>query len=144
MATQRQLAQRLRLHEVAHGVVDIRANHDLARLGLLLEPRRHVHRVARRHRRATKGIAHHDLARLDPDAHLYAVSQPFADGECRSNGSFGVVLVRRRHAEDGHDGVAAELLDCSTACRHFPRAQLEEATDDAAHDLRVERLAHAR
>jgi len=39
------------------------------------------------------------------------LDEPAPDRECRSQRSRGIVLVRRRHSEHGHHGVADVLLD---------------------------------
>ena len=62
--------------------------------------------------------AHEGLAGVDADAHLDGAAgdrRQSLDGldelEPRANRTLGIVLVRRRHAEDGDHGVADELLD---------------------------------
>ena len=83
---------------------------DLARLGRLLQAGRDVDRLAGRERRL--GVVGDDLAGLDPDPHLEAeLGDRFEDRERSANAALGVVLVRLRDAERGHDGVAGELLD---------------------------------
>ena len=59
------------------------------------------------------------LARVDPDPHLQRERRVFGvqlldrleDAEPRAHGTLGVVLVRDGRSEDGHHGVADELLD---------------------------------
>ena len=53
--------------------------------------------------------------------------------------ALGVILLRGRCAEDGHDGVADELLDRSPVRADAPRGALEEPVDLAADDLRIGR-----
>ena len=52
-------------------------------------------------------------------------------------GALGVVLVRLRDPEGGHDGVAGELLDDAAVRRDAVRDVLEERVDAPPDDLRV-------
>ena len=87
-----------------------RADQDLARRGGLLQARGDVDGLAGRERRL--GVVGDDLARLDADARLEPEPvHGVEDRERRAEGALGVVLVRQRDAERGHDRVAGELLD---------------------------------
>ena len=57
--------------------------------------------------------------------------------ERRAHGALRVVLVRERHAECGHDGVAGELLHRAAVRDDAVRDLVEEARDLAPDDLRV-------
>ena len=140
---------RLDRDHVAHEPEGRLADEDLSRLGRLLEARGDVDRVAGDERLAVLGVAGDDLAgvhprpqrqphaslrlqlrvqRLDRRAHL----DHGADGAKR------VVLMDSRDAEDGHDGVADELLDRPTVALERARGGLEVAGHDAADRLGVE------
>ena len=54
-----------------------------------------------------------------------------------ANRALGVVLVRLRDPEGGHDRVAGELLDDPAVRDHAVRDAVEERLDTAAHDLRI-------
>ena len=77
-----------------------------------------------------------DLAGLDPDSGFEpeAVDR-LEELERRANGPLGVVLVRLRDAERGHDGVAGELLDVAAVVLDAPRDPVEEAGDAAPDHL---------
>jgi hypothetical protein len=84
---------------------------------------------------------HEHLPGSDPDPQLERLLQgEVADRERRADGALGVVLVRRRSAEQGHDGIADELLHRAAvplelgAYAHVVRAQ------DRLHVLGIQRL----
>ena len=54
-----------------------------------------------------------------------------------ADGALGVVLVRLRDAESGHDRVAGELLDDAAVRGDAMRDVLEERVDAPAHDLGI-------
>ena len=58
----------------------------------------------------------------------------------RAHRAFGVVLVRGRGAEDGHDPVAGELVDVAADLDHDPRQRRQHPVGDLADALRVEVL----
>jgi hypothetical protein len=60
------------------------------------------------------------------------------DPEARPGGALGVVLVRERDPERGHDRVAGELLDRASVGLDAARDLVEESVDAAARDLRVD------
>ena len=118
----------------------------------LLEPLRHVHDVAGDDRLARPGIAGDDLAGVDPDPdrelHAPGLRQLLVEPrEARlhlgrgPNGPEGVVLVRRRDAEDGHHRVADELLDGAAVRLERGAHLLEVARHDSADGLGVDPLA---
>ena len=114
------------------------ADEDLARLRLLLEPRGDVHRLARGERRVPLLLGD-DLARLDADAGLEVERpHPLERGEAGADGALGVVLVRERDPEGGHDGVAGELLHRAAVRDDAVRDLVEEARDAAPDDLRID------
>ena len=83
-------------------------------------------------------LVRHDLARLDPDPRLQAeVADGVEDRERGPDGARGVVLVRPRDPERGHDRVADELLHRAAVSADAAGRPLEEAVDAPAHDLRV-------
>jgi hypothetical protein len=95
-----------------HQTERLLADEHFAGLCGLLEPRRDVDRIAGR--KALLGPGH-DLPGVDPDPSGDAeLGQRVAHLERRAAGAQGVVLVRGRHAEDGHDRVADELLHRAT------------------------------
>ena len=59
----------------------------------------------------------------------------------RADGAQRVVLVHHRHAEDGHDGVADELLHAAAVALDDPLHPLEVACEQRAQPLGIERLA---
>ena len=116
--------------------LDGRAEHDLARLRGLLQARCRVDREPGRERRL--GLVREDLARLDPDAHLEAeLADRLDDPERGAHRPLRVVLVRERHAERRHHGVAGELLDDAAVRRDAVRDLVEEARQARADDLGI-------
>ena len=122
LALQLERLDRLGLDRVAHERVGELAEQRLLRRRGLLEPGGDVDRVAGREPLVAGGLAGDDLAGVDAgaDRHRDAVValeldvqrvEPGAHVERRADGPQGVVLVRLRHPEHGHDGVADELLD---------------------------------
>ena len=76
----------------------------------LLQPRRDVHGLAGGERRGD--VVDDELAGFDPDPRLEPeVADRVEHRERCPDGALGVVLVRLRHAERRHHGVAGELLD---------------------------------
>ena len=109
----------------------------------LLEPRRDVDRLAGREGRV--GLVGDDLARLDADPRLEPeLVHRVEDRRGGADGALGVVLVRLRDPERGHDGVAGELLDDAAVRGDAVRDVLEERVDAAADDLRVAARRRAR
>jgi len=92
------------------------ADEDLAGLGALLEARRLVHRWPRDERLLTG--ARDDLTRVHTEPELEGqtarriqLADALAQREGGADRALGVVIVRRRRAEDRHHRVADELLD---------------------------------
>ncbi len=121
----------------------------LAGLGRRLQPRGRVHHRAGHQQLARRSDARGRLARLDPDAHLQLFGQvqlgaqmghATADGEARSHGPQGVVLVHRRKAEDRHHGVPDELLRLPPKRAQFLRDRVVEPREHLARTLGVEPL----
>ena len=107
---------------------------DLSHAGRLLQAGRDVHRLARRERRIR--LLGDDFPRFEPHPHLEAeLGHGLADGERRPHTTLGIVLVRARDAEGGHDGVPGELLDHAAMGLDAVRDLVEEAVDAPAHDL---------
>ena len=122
--------------------------------GRLLEPSRHVDRVARHQSLVGRRVAGDDLARVDarPVGELDAVVAVELDVELlerrlHSRGgpyrAEGVVLVEPGEAEDGHHGVADELLDHATVALELSSHRVEVARHHLAQRLGVERLSEA-
>ena len=112
------------------------ADEDLVRLGLALEPRGEIDGLAGREGRVA--VVGDDLAGLDADAGFEAeLLDAVERRDRRADGALGVVLVRERHAEGGHDGVAGELLDRPAVRDDAVRDLVEEAAHAPADDLGV-------
>jgi hypothetical protein len=90
-----------------------------------LDPGRRVHDVARHHSLAllrTRVEGDNGLSRVDSDAHRQSergvlgvqLLDALEDREARADRALGIVLVRNRRSERGHDRVADELLHRST------------------------------
>ena len=114
-----------------------RAHQDLPGLGALLEPSRDVQRLAGGERRVA--VLDHDLACLDPDPHRQVGVSGLDDRDRGPDRALGVVLVRRRDAEHGDDGVARILLHGSAERLDVAAGAVEEARDPPPDDLRVGR-----
>ena len=154
LSSELELADRFVADGTAGEGVDRGTYDDLARFRLLLEPGGQVERIPGRHGGAAKGVADHDLSRLhteadaesDPVARARLLGEclgPFLDGDRGADRPLGIVLVSLLEAEDTEHGVAAELLDGAAVKVDLPGRHLEEASDQAAHHLRVEALAQA-
>jgi hypothetical protein len=75
---------------------------------------------------------------------LVGSSQRLANRERTSNGPLGVVLVRDRCAEDGHDGVAGELLDRAVPLLELLSDERVIRREHGAHVLDVHPLGATR
>jgi hypothetical protein len=122
---------------------------DLAGLRSLFEARRHVDRVARRER---SGLVRDHLAGVDPDPHLQPGSElalqvhiqerEFLAHVVRcARGTQGVVFVHDGDSEDGHDGIADELLHRAAVTFEHPAGDCEVAFHHPSQRLRIEPLA---
>ena len=128
---------------------------DLSRLRGLLEPRRDVDGVAGRDGLLRRRIADDHLAGVDPDPLLEAQAESLLEPVVQQleraahlvggpDGAQRVVLVDERHAEDGHDRVADELLHgAAVPLEHRPHL-VEVADHHAPHRLGIHALAEAR
>ena len=139
------------LDHVLGGRVDGGTDHDASRLSGTLQTRSRVHRVAGEHpvaRAARPFLVHEHLARLHADPHREL--RPALRGEPavqlgedrlhldrRADGALGVVLVRPRHAEDGQDGVAHELLEEPLVATDLLGQSVERPADDGLDHLRI-------
>ena len=86
-----------------------------------------------------------DLARVDTDAPLDAeLRERLPHLHRRAAGAEGVVLVYGRHAEDGHDRVADELLDRAAVALDDRLHALEVPSEQRLHRLGISRLAERR
>ena len=113
-----------------------------------LEAAGNVHDVA--HGRVLAGGAHRPdqhLARVHADSHLGTDTQVLAESgegalhlERRPHGPLGVVLVGDGRAEQGHDGVADDLVDLTAEGGHVGDEPLEAPVDEVLHVLGVGRL----
>jgi hypothetical protein len=87
----------------------------------------------------------HGLARVDGRAHRDRVLGSLAaqaldrvdDAESRANRALCVVAVRHRRAEDGHDGVADELLDGALEALDLPLGASVELLERVADVLGI-------
>jgi hypothetical protein len=89
--------------------------------------------------------AGHDLPGVHADTRLDAeLWERRAHLRRRAHGPQRVVLVRDRHAEDGHHGVADELLDAAAVTLDDVLHALEVAREQPSECLRVGRLTQRR
>ena len=125
------------------------AEQRLARKRRLLEAQRDVDRNAGGERLAGCGVAGEDLACVDPDPHpeLQPVlraelrverDQRFAQVVRRAHRTKRVLLVRPRHSEDGHRGVAHEPLDRAAVAFDDRPDRVEVPPQDRSQNLRIE------
>ena len=131
------------------------AEEHLALPGGLLETGGDVDGVAGHQALAARGVAGHDLARVDARAvrELHAVDalqvvverlERRLHPRGRADRAKRVVLVEPRQPEDGHHCVADELLDHATVPFELAAHRVEVARHHLAERLGVERLAEAR
>ena len=141
--------RRFGLDAVTNQPVGLLAEQHLARLGRLLEPRGDVDRVAGR--QPLLGAGDHFAGvdahpQLEPRAVaglelVVQLAEPVSELGGRAHGAQSVVLVHGRHAEDGHHGVADELLDGAAVPLDDRLRGLEVARHHAAQALGVDPLA---
>ena len=129
------VAERLDGHAPGREAICRRADQDLAGLRALLEACGDVERLTGGEGRVTR--LRDDLAGLDPDPHGQVALARLEDGDGCAHGALGVVLVRDRHAEHGHDRVSGELLHRPAVRRDVRRGTVEERGHAAPDDLRV-------
>ena len=126
----------LHLHRARGEPARAGAEQDLAGLCGLLKPGGEVHGLAGRESRL--GVLDDDLARLDADPHGQAQRLDRGeDRQRRAQCALRIVLVRERHAERRHHGVARELLDRSAVRLDAARDLLEVPVHTLAHDLGI-------
>jgi hypothetical protein len=149
LALERQRFDRLRLDGSSREAAGLLSDQDLAGPGRLLETRSDVDDVARS--QPLLG-SRDDFARIDARAELQGdavVALELAVQGLqlrvqlcrRAKRAQRVVLVQGRHAEDGHDGVADELLDRASVVLDCAPGALEVARHHPAERLGVELLA---
>jgi hypothetical protein len=117
------------------------ADQDLARLGRLLEPRRHVDSVARDEGASLPRPTDNDLARVDADAECERTAEELlAAAPDRKRGvqcTFRMILVGSRRTERGHDGIPGELLHRAAGRLDFGGYRVVVALEQSAGSLRV-------
>ena len=128
-----------------HGAL---AGEDLAGRGGLLEPRTDVHGVAADERAAFARTADDHLSRVHPDPQRQPVAEQLAEPtlhrkRCMQR-ALGVVLLRRRRPERGHDRVSHELLDSPTDALDLCRHRFVEAVEQRACPLGILRIRELR
>jgi hypothetical protein len=146
---------RLDLDGVADQAPGAAAEQDLAGTGGLLQPGGQVDGVADHQRGAQARVAGDHLASVDAGVQLQAdppltpqLLVQVAEGGVHAGGGpgrpEGVVLVDGGDAEDGHDGVAGELLDRTAVVVDHPPHRLVVDGHDLRQRLGVEPLAQGR
>jgi hypothetical protein len=131
---------------VSHG-----PQQNLARLGGLLEPCGDVDGIPGREGLALGRVARNHLACVDARAHgdreaplalelLVERSEAVTHLRGSSDGAQSVVLVHGRYSEDGHDGIADELLHGAAMFFEDSSHLLEVALHDSAHRLGIRLL----
>ena len=110
-----------------------------------LQPRSGIHDVTLDHRLAKLGAGidvDQNLARVDRDAQfqVFLLARPVAYGERRSDCAFGIIFVRRRRAENGHDRVADELLDSAAVALEIAAQAVVIGPQDALDIFRIQLL----
>ena len=114
--------QRFERERLAEQLARVVGKHDFTRLGLRLQPRGEIRRLAAgrtlSRRRADADLADDDPASGDADAGLkFGVAvealrlERLNDAQCRARGARRIVLVRLRIAEVNQHAVAEELRD---------------------------------
>ena len=122
--------------------------------GSLLEARRDVHRVTGDEPLSGGRVAGNHLARVHPDPRREPLAvlafEVLVQGRQRgphlgggANRAKRIVFVEPRDPEDGHDGVADELLDGPPCDVDHGRHLVEEAAHDATERLGIEPLTEA-
>ena len=155
LALEPERRQRLDGDRVAHEPVRLAAQEDLAGLRRLLQPRRQVHRVAHREALRPSRAAGDDFTRVDPGAGDESCPPPLrellverteivAHVRRRARRAQGVVLMRHRNPEDGHDRVADELLHHALVALDRRAHHPVVARQHLPERLGVQPLAHLR
>ena len=124
---------------------------NLSGLRQLLDPRSDVDGVAGDHHLAAprgRGRDHLAAVDADPDLELrpaiglqlpVQLDETLPDPQRGAEGTRRVVLVRHRNAEDGHHGVADELLDGAATRLDLLSREGEVGAHELADDLGVKR-----
>ena len=135
------------------GPVGRLVDEDRVRRGCRLQPGCRVDDVAGHHSLALcrAGAERHDhLARrhADPNVQIallqVQLGDRFPDGQRRADRPLGIVLVHHGRAEQGHDGVADELLDRAPVPLELGADERVVVGELSPHILRVEPLCPAR
>ncbi len=151
LALQLERLDRLDGHGVAHQPEGELSDEHLVRACGLLEARRGVDRVAGNEALGGCRISRHHLPGVDPgpvgEANAVGSLELVVElGECGlglergADGAKSIVLVDAWQAEDGHDGVADELLDRRAVAAKDGSHRVEVAAHHLANRLRVECL----
>jgi hypothetical protein len=136
-------------HGVTNEPIRLLAEEDLAGPGGLLEAGGDVDGIAGGVEVAFGWVADDDFAGVDAGADgqrhtplarelLVQVAETHAHVDGRPDGTEGVVFVRDRDPESGHDRIADELLNRAPVVLEDRAHLLEVAFHDAAEDFRVE------
>ena len=131
------------------------ADHDLARIGPLLQSSRNGHGAAGDERLLGGEAGREDLAALEPradaeadveltDQHVAQRGDRGLDLDGGARGAKRVVLVADRDPECGHDRIPGEPLDGSPVPRDDGRDRVEVAAHHAVQRFRVETLDERR
>ena len=128
---------------IAYEEPRLSADEHLAGCRRLFEAGGDVHRVARDERLALS--ADHDLAGIHADAGIEPMrGHRFLHLRGRAYSPKCVVLVRDGDAEDGHDRIADELLDCASVPLEDCAQVLEVTAHTGAERLGIRRFAESR
>ena len=141
--------QRFERERLAEQLARVVGKHDFTRLGLRLQPRGEIRRLAAgrtlSRRRADADLADDDPASGDADAGLkFGVAvealrlERLNDAQCRARGARRIVLVRLRIAEVNQHAVAEELRDVARVGCHCCRHRVVIAADELSQVLGVE------
>ncbi len=120
------------------------AHEDLSWCGGLLKPDGCDHRCTGREVVLVLAGAGDHLPRVDPDPNVERewrcaaqLAERRVDPECRTDGSFRVILMRRRDPEDGHCCVANELLRRPTVVHQHLAHPCKGALEHSPSDLGI-------
>ncbi len=141
-----EVLQALTLDQRGHEPVRLHAGDDAAAHGL--QPRRQVRDLAGHQELAALLRRRDGLSRGEPNAEVQArailpLEHRVQGGEAlphrhgRPHGTFGIVLVQRRHTEHGHDGVARVLLHGPAVGADLLGHLLEEGREQRAELLGI-------
>jgi hypothetical protein len=141
------LSLRLHRHRLVEleGAADRRrralADQDLSRLGGLLQPRCHVHRVARHEGAAFTRPPHDDVPGVHADPQRKALAEELLESplhrEGRMKRTLRVIFLRGGRAECCHDCIPDELLDRPAGAFDLGRHGVVETVEESARALWV-------